>query len=238
MKMCSKDLILITGASSGIGYACAQQAIKQGARRLLLTARDEAKLIAAQQELSGLADNCDVRVFVCDQSDGDQVEQLARTLLDSELLPNKIIANVGINPVHQIGPKKAASTSGELLLNTLNINLINMHRLLAVLLKPLQRTGASIVLVGSQAYQLGIKGQLAYNVSKAALVGYKNTLVSEYGGRQVFCHLLNPGLVANQRTENLRKQVGSEHCVTEEQVASAICELLAEQVNNGLEINV
>jgi NAD(P)-dependent dehydrogenase (short-subunit alcohol dehydrogenase family) len=43
-----------------------------------------------------------------------------------------------------------------------------------------KRRAGKIVILGSLAYKYGVKGQLAYNMSKSALAGMHNTIVNEY----------------------------------------------------------
>lgn len=230
--------VLISGAGGGIGFACAENLAKKYSADLILTGRTLSSLEQAKQRLEQENPQVKVDIFVCDHSIAGDIEKLIEEIGQKDILPDGIIANVGINPVHTVRPRKIGSTPEHLLLDTFQTNVVNTHLLIAPFLKEFQRKGGRIVLVGSQAYQWGIKGQVAYNVSKAALVGYKNTLVSEYDGKGVFCHLVNPGLVANKRTEKLRKKIGDHMMVTEQHVAGKICSILIDSSENGLEINV
>ena len=59
--------VLITGASAGIGFACAQTLARAGARHLILTARNSERLAAAKERLLAEAD-LQVDTLVCDHS--------------------------------------------------------------------------------------------------------------------------------------------------------------------------
>jgi|GEM_PF-5974457 len=201
----------------------------------------------AEQNTVGVLHCFRVELMQCDHSNTEQVNQLTAQLLAAEppehsLIPTAVIANVGMNPVHQLGPKKVATTSTELLLSTFQTNVANTHALLAPLLKRYKQQGGKVVLTGSQAYQFGVRGQLAYNVSKAALVGYFNTVRSEFAGRNVYCHLINPGVVENQRTANLRSKnaniSGEIKISSEADVANAICQALMQNEQHNLQLNV
>jgi 3-oxoacyl-[acyl-carrier protein] reductase len=234
--------ILITGASAGIGLACAQALVQAGAEHVILTARQSEKLEAAKARLQSITP---VRVdcVVCDHS---QRESIAQLLAQFETLgwPAAVVANVGINPVHQHGPKKVHSTGWELCNETLTTNVTNTFYLLAALLQEMRRNRfGRILLMGSQAYQHGIPGQALYNISKSSLLGMKNSIAAEYGGNNILCHLLNPGVVLNERTLKLRKrkpQLAEVHAVTEQEVATAALRLLCEgdTARNAQEINI
>lgn len=234
--------VLVTGASEGIGLETLFGLLDSGVFDLLITGRNEAKLLAAKNALVAYNSKAKVSFYVCDHSSADQVETLVETLLfqsQNDLpLPDVVIANVGVNPIHEFGPKKTANTGAESLLENFNTNVVNAHRLISPLLMHLVRLKGKVILVGSQSYLWGIKGQVAYNVSKSALVGYKNTLVSEYGAKGLFCHLINPGIVANHRNEKMRAVIGESISTPKKDVVKAIIDALNETTKNGLEINI
>jgi len=232
------DPVLISGASKGIGKACAHALASRGCQSLIITGRSISTLNAAKQDIKDKNPTCNVCVYVCNHENDEDIAALIHKLNEKKQIPQTIIANVGDNPVHRLGPKKMSSTTTEVINKTFNTNVTNTHALISPFLRHYQRNGGRIILVGSQAYQLGVPGQLAYNVSKAALLGYKNTLVSEYGNKNVFCHLINPGLVENQRTQKLREKLGELDTVTEQEVAEIICNTLMQEDKNGLEINI
>ncbi|MCY7297226.1 SDR family NAD(P)-dependent oxidoreductase [Alteromonas sp. a30] len=238
MQTSQVESALITGASQGIGFACAQWLAQQGCQKLILTGRNLASLQQAKSQIETHHPPCEVTIYTCDHSQLEHVMALAQRLEQSDNLPKAVIANVGVNPVHELGPKSVVHTSVPLLLDTFQTNVANTHALLTPFLKHFKRNGGRIVLVGSQAYQYGVKGQLAYNLSKAALVGYQNTLANEFAKREVFCHLVNPGVVKNARTEKLRANVANLEAVSEANVAQSICDVLHQTDNKNLVINI
>lgn len=229
-----KHNILITGASQGIGLALAKKLAGNGAESLLMTARNLDKLNEHAAELG--------QVRVCDHADRTSIDALCDGLEQDGLQPTVLVANVGVNPFHQYGPKKIQNADYAVLEEALRVNTLNTFHLISKLIVGMkgQKFGR-IVLVGSQAYLYGLPGQVAYNISKAALVGLKNTIVSEYGKAGVFCHLVNPGVVENERTEKLRKRAKTPlQTVTEDEVAQCIVDALAidDTAQNGREINI
>ena len=232
-------VILITGASGGIGYACAKKLAEAGARHLILTGRDASRLNTVAASLNTMGAGR-VDVCVCDQSRREDLERLFE-FLENSAWPDVLIANVGINPVHEYGPKKLHNLRFEQLEQAITTNITHTCYLVVHVLRQMRaRRFGRLVLMGSRAWQFGIPGQALYNLSKSSLVGLKNSIVGEYGSAGVYCHLLNPGVVLNARTERLRRQRdGAElQGVTEEQVACVVLDLLAiaDVAQNGQEM--
>ncbi|HVL00866.1 MAG TPA: SDR family oxidoreductase [Dongiaceae bacterium] len=234
--------VLITGASTGIGFACAQVLVDAGARHLILTARNGERLAAAQAQLQANA-TVHVDTLVCDHTQRDDLDHLLMHL-DELGWPGTLIANVGVNPVHEYGPKKMHSLSFEQIQSAVTTNITHTFYLLGTTLKAMrsERRGR-ILLVGSQGWRHGIPGQALYNLSKSSLAGLKNSVVGEYGGSGIFCHLLNPGLVLNERTLRLRQnnpQLAAQKGVTEMDVAQAALQLLLidDLAENGRERDI
>lgn len=238
-------LTLVTGATGGIGLATAKAVSGHAAPGdlVVITGRDADKFAAAEAAIRA-AGHAEALALRCDHAVAADVEAVAARVLALSPAALRVVANVGWNPVHQHGPKKTQNVDLAVLRAALAVNVETTVLLLARLLVAMrERKGGSIVLVGSQAYRYGIPGQLAYNVSKAALVGLKNTLAAEYGRSGVACHLVNPGVVMNERTARLRRRPDAAvaaKTVTEEEVAAAIVELLAitEPAANGQERDV
>lgn len=234
--------VLITGASSGIGFTCAQVLAQGGAGHLILTGRNPDRLLAAKGQLTAMA-QVRVDTVACDQHKRSDMEALL-TYLDDKGWPAALIANVGVNYVHQYGPKKMHNLDFDQIEEAITTNVTHTFYLLSTILGKMrsQRFGR-IVLVGSQGWQHGLAGQALYNLSKSSLVGLTKSIVSEYSANRIFCHLMNPGVVLNDRTLALRKkhpQLAVQDGITEMDVAGAICGLLnvADASENGQELNL
>lgn len=222
--------VMITGASSGIGFALAQHLLASGINHIVITGRDRHKLMQAGQRLQQAQRTCRIDELVFDQSDISSIEQVSERLKEEQKLPLTVVCNVGVNPVHNDGVKKIHSTHYQQLMNTLTTNVANSFYLLQQLLPHMrEQKKGRILFVGSQAYRYGIPGQVSYNVAKSALVGLVNTLNSEYQKAGIQAQLCNVGMVNNRRTEKLRKKIAQNNQATvlsEEQVAQRLYEQL------------
>ena len=243
MSSLATSATLITGASAGIGLQTAYCLASKSAQPIIITGRDVDRLESVARELS-LASECKVFPITCDHSQKASIEQLFEKLAALPFPVFNVIANVGENPVHQHGPSKTHNTAYDVFSQILTTNLIHTFYLVSHLLQTMrQQRYGKIVLIGSQAHKHGIPGQVSYNVSKSGLSGLKNTVVSEYASANIFCHLLEPGLVLNARTERMRKRLpllAEQQGVTEEQVAHTIVELLSieDLALNGQEVSL
>ena len=92
-----------------------------------------------------------------------------------------------------------------------------------------QRSG-HILLIGSRSGRRGNRGQTAYAAAKAGLVGFGQSIASEYGGRNVRCNVVLPGFLRTKMTADLTEkrveEVRGEHVLgrfnTVENAARAI----------------
>ncbi len=98
-----KKLVLITGASSGIGKACAEQYAKDG-HDLIVTARRADRIEALKNELQE-KHNVKVHAYVFDVRIREASDMLAKDLIDNNLTPDIFINNAGLarglEPIHE-----------------------------------------------------------------------------------------------------------------------------------------
>jgi 3-oxoacyl-[acyl-carrier protein] reductase len=86
MKLKGKS-VLVTGASKGIGLACAESFAREGAR-VIITGRDEGRISAAAAQLKGAVDGADVATFAGDLALNDHRERLFAAHPDVDILVN------------------------------------------------------------------------------------------------------------------------------------------------------
>ncbi|MBW5484770.1 SDR family NAD(P)-dependent oxidoreductase [Streptomyces bambusae] len=171
--------VLLTGATGGIGTALAASLAAHGAR-LTITGRREGALKAT-------ADACGARAVVADLAVRGDVERLAETCAETDVL----VANA------------ALPASGDLLDYTeeqldraLDVNLrapVVLSRLLAA--EMVARGRGHIVLVGSISGKAATKSSSLYNATKFGLRGFALALRQDLRGTGVGVSLVQPGFV-------------------------------------------
>lgn len=182
----SDPVLLITGASSGIGAATARLAAEAG-YRVALTARSEQKLATLVDELGGpdraLAIRCDVQEYAEQQAMVHRaLEQFGR--LDA------VYANAGI-PGGKGGFSGADPETWRKMLLT---NVYGVGLTLRCSLEALKASRGHVLLTGSAAGRFVIPGSM-YSASKWAVTGMGLSLREELRGTGVRVTLIEPGMV-------------------------------------------
>ncbi|MBK7367239.1 MAG: SDR family oxidoreductase [Candidatus Eisenbacteria bacterium] len=192
-------MILVTGASEGIGYECARALLERTDATVLITGRGAEKLQRARDALSASTGSA------CTRSSAIRViravdELLARLAAHPQVIEGAILA-VGVNPRFSEGPRKLHALSDETIETTIQTNCAQTLRLSSALLGRFRRQRAGVLVwIGSQAARIGLPGAALYGATKAFLSGLAVATHREYAGAGVRVHLLHPGMVRTPRT--------------------------------------
>ena len=182
-----KQYILITGASSGIGYEMAQQlaALKYN---LILTARREDKLAAMQKELSskyGIA----VHYIIKDLSDTEQAVQLFYDIKRANYRVSHLVNNAGFGDYGSF-----LETSLEKELNMIDLNVSSLVILTKLFAKDMAaRKSGRIINVSSVLAYLPFPFMSVYSATKSFVLAFSETLAAELEGTGVVVTTLAPG---------------------------------------------
>lgn len=182
MKRFERQSVLVTGGSSGIGYAAAKAFVAEGAR-VVITGRDEAALVKAAAELGAIAIRNEVGAV-------GAAKALASELTARDIRLDAVFANAGIARFSPFADSEEALWD-----ETFNINVKGVYFQLQALL-PLLNNGASIVLNGSIVARLGMPNSSIYSASKAALISLARTLSTELIERRIRVNVVSPGPIS------------------------------------------
>jgi NAD(P)-dependent dehydrogenase (short-subunit alcohol dehydrogenase family) len=170
--MSAAEVVMITGASAGVGRATAIAFARRGARIGLL-ARGRAGLEGAKQDVE--AAGGEAVVLQADVADAIGVERAAAALEDSfgpiDIWVNNAMVSV-FSPVKEMTPDDFKRVTDVTYLGV-------VHGTLAALKRMLPRDRGSIVQVGSALAYRGIPLQSAYCAAKHAIQGFCDSLRSE-----------------------------------------------------------
>ena len=167
-----EQVVVITGASSGIGRACARAFAAQGAR-LGLIARSEEALQNAAEEAQRLGS--EAVVCPADVADAEAVERAAAAVEDRfgriDTWVNNAMVTV-LSPAIQMTPDEFRRVTEVTYLGY-------VHGTLAALRRMLPRDEGTIIQIGSALAYRSIPLQSAYCGAKAAIRGFTDSLRSE-----------------------------------------------------------
>ena len=178
-------VVLITGASRGVGRSMALRFAGEGAKVAALARTAEA--------LDSLAAEADARnailPMVCDVSDADAVK-CAVTKIQKMLGPiDVLINNAGIYL-----EKPIIDTSSDEWRRLFDVNALGPFVVTrAVLPQMLERDAGRIINICSTASHIGYARQAAYVASKHALLGFTRVLSEEMHGTNIRAHAISPG---------------------------------------------
>jgi short-subunit dehydrogenase len=180
----SGRLVLITGASSGIGRAAAEAFVDAGAF-VLAVARSKDRL----DDLSAtLGRPTRVATFVADVADGPAMEALTRTILADHGVPDVVIANAGLGM-----DARFSETADDALRKVFETNVFGTVRTIRPFLPGMIARGSGrILIVSSVAGKRGLPNYAAYCGSKFALHGMAEALRPELHGTGVTVGIVCP----------------------------------------------
>lgn len=171
------SVVLITGASSGIGAELAVQYGGLGAR-LVLAARRRTEL-EATAEAAKAAGAVDVLVLPTDMSDGSQVEALISAAVDRFGRLDKLILNHAMVDDALFSSHGSPASLDDSMLAIFRANVMGSAYAARAALPHLEATGGHIAVVGSASAKVAAPFHAGYVASKHALHGVFDTLRAE-----------------------------------------------------------
>jgi len=178
-------VIVITGASSGIGKQVAIDFAKKRVKGIAIVARNEDRLNELALEIQ---DKCECLVCPCDVSDKSAVVSMASNVLEKFGNIDVLVNNAG----HGILGKVELQSVEEMEAVTATNYLGTIYCTKAFLSSMLARKNGHIVNVASLAASFGIPGLAAYCGSKFAVLGFSESLSHELRGTGVGITVVSP----------------------------------------------
>ncbi|MDY0142084.1 MAG: SDR family oxidoreductase [Bacteroidales bacterium] len=204
MQKILNKVIWITGASSGIGEACAYLFAEKGAR-LILTATKVDKLKNVKSKCIELGGNCEILPY--DLADIQGIDKLVENALAVYGRVDILYNNAGISQ---------RATAGETLFKVdqkiMNVNFFAPVKITKLLLpKMIEQGGATIAVTTSISGRFGFPLRSAYCSSKHALYGFFETLQAEYYEQNIRIVFVCPGRVQTNVSLSALDKNGNTH---------------------------
>ncbi len=188
MSALSNKVAIITGASSGIGYATAQLFAREGAK-VVVAARRQPQLDALVEEITQAGGHA--VALAGDIKD----EAFAKALVDLAIARfgglDVAFNNAGTMGEMGATPEVALSEWEETIRTNLTSAFLGAKYQLPAML---ERNGGSLIFTSTfVGYTIGLPGMAAYAASKAGLIGLTQALAAEFGPKGIRVNALLPG---------------------------------------------
>lgn len=186
----------VTGGSGGIGTACAQALVADGARVLLMGRREEALKTSRSRIVDEFPD-AEVAIYA---GDAGSEEDVGMALKQAHALADRL--DILVPTVGGSGFAPFLSTSVADLRRDLDLNITTAF--IAMRLgAPMMKAGGSIICISSTAATLPFPALATYCASKAGLEGLIRTVADELGALGIRVNAVRPGLTRSEATADM-----------------------------------
>jgi ribitol 2-dehydrogenase len=219
----SGKVVIITGASSGIGAASARMLAQLGCK-VTLAAR-------SQNKLHGLADEIGPNALAVptDVTNADDVQRMVAQTIKRFGRVDVLFANAGIYI-----PGQVAEGDPDAWANLINVNVTGVMRCVHAMLPHLlaQKSG-DILITSSISGFIDIHWEPIYSASKHAIQGFVHTLRRQVAASNIRVGALAPGMVANELwgltdPAEIDQRVAAHACLRSEDVANVAIFMLSQ----------
>ena len=220
-------IVLVTGASRGIGLEAAKHFSKEG-YKVIGSSRGDFNL----GELIGDESAISVQL---DLMSKESIKNLFANLKSEDLLPSVLVNNAGITKDQLFLRMKDEDWD-----DVIETNLNGLFRVTKAFIKPMVKNKfGRVINISSVAGLMGNSGQVNYSSSKSAMVGFSRSLAKELGSRNITSNVVAPGFIETDMTTFLNddekvevsKNIPMKRFGTVQDVAKCIVFLASDEAN-------
>ncbi len=193
---------IVAAASRGIGFACARELAREGAR-VFLCSRDAQHAADAAQRIHEET-GADVAGFACDVTSDSEVEGFVNLVVERAGQVDICVTNAGGPPA-----KTFAETDLDIFRRAFELNALSAIRFAKLLLPGMiERRWGRIVNITSVSVKQPIDGLLLSNTVRAGLTGWAKTVSNEVAAQGVTVNNVAPGYTLTERQDELAEARG------------------------------
>jgi 3-oxoacyl-[acyl-carrier protein] reductase len=189
-------IALVTGASQGIGRACALELAKAGAT-VALAARNVEKLEAVAAEIAAAGGSA--KSYALDVSSEESIKSTAKAVLADHGAVHILVNNAGITKDGLALRMRLADFDDVLRTNLTGAFLLTQ----AVISSMMKARWGRVINITSVVGETGAAGQANYAASKAGLIGLTKSLAREFASRGITVNAVAPGFIQTSMTDSL-----------------------------------
>ena len=199
MQLVQGKVVLVTGASRGIGRAIANQFAQAGANVAFtyLSSVEKGEALVKELEAHGVK----AKGYRSDASMFDAAVELVNSVIADFGQIDVLINNAGITRDGLL-----MRMTEEQWDEVIRVNLKSVFNLTKAVIKPMMKAKAgSIVNMTSIVGVKGNAGQANYAASKAGIIGFTKSVALELGSRNIRCNAIAPGFIETEMTGELNE---------------------------------
>lgn len=210
---------LVIASSQGLGRAIAEELLKEGAN-VMITGRDEQKLIGVKNELEGIGEG-KVAYQKVDITSEQEIKELISNTVERFGTIDILVNNAGGPPAGSF-----ETITDEDWVASFELNLLSYIRLIRQSLPFLKINGGKIINIASSSIKEPIPGLILSNTFRTGIVGLSKTLSQEFAPYNILVNTVAPGRIATDRVKHLDQvnadKLGIERSIVEQQVKEGI----------------
>ena len=220
-------IVLVTGASRGIGLEAAKHFSKEG-YKVIGSSRGDFNLGELIEDESAISVQLDLM-------SKESIKKLFADLKSEDLLPSVLVNNAGITKDQLFLRMKDEDWD-----DVIETNLNGLFRVTKAFIKPMVKNKfGRVINISSVAGLMGNSGQVNYSSSKSAMVGFSRSLAKELGSRNITSNVVAPGFIETDMTTFLNddekvevsKNIPMKRFGTVQDVAKCIVFLASDEAN-------
>jgi 3-oxoacyl-[acyl-carrier protein] reductase len=221
----ANKVVLITGASRGIGRAIALKMAQSGARIVINYARQKNSALEVLQEIEAMGGTA--MIVQADVSDENQVARMLENVKETFGPVEILVNNAGITRDGLLVRMKSDDWH-----QVLNTNLTSAFYVSRAVSKDMMRAKSGrIINIASVVGISGNAGQANYSASKAGLIGLTKSMAKELAGKNITVNAVAPGFIETEMTgalsekmiEQVLSQIPLKSLGRAEDIAETVC---------------
>lgn len=201
MKLLEGKVVIITGASRGIGKGIAEVFANQGANVAFTysSSTESAQVLEAELNATGIK----AKGYKSNAADFNEAQTFVDAVLEEFGTVDILINNAGITKDNLL-----MRMSEEDFDTVIDVNLKSVFNMTKAIQKTfLKKRSGSIINMSSVVGVKGNAGQTNYAASKAGVIGFTKSVALELGSRNIRCNAIAPGFIETEMTAKLNEDV-------------------------------